>query len=176
MNALKMKLLKGAAALVGVYVAARHGWLTESLMGLGFVGLTVPKTFPARVGNTMSPMYFRKTINFNDANVAAPTDPFGRLPINASIVDVQVEIVTVFNAVTTNVLTVGTTAASANEIVAAADVNEGATGVTKVTRGLGVSLTAAAEVNLYAKYTQSGTAATTGKAIVTILYIPDNDQ
>ena len=81
-----------------------------------------------------------------------------------------VEIVAVFNAVTTNVLTVGTIGATYNNIVAAGDVNEAALGVYQATRGFGRSLTAAGDVLPYAQYTQTGTAATTGQAIIVIFY------
>lgn len=141
------------------------------------LALTAPKgntTVATRSNTTQQTSYYRATVNFNDGGIASAIQ-FGTLPAGSSIVDVQVEIVTVFNAVTTNVLTVGTTT-TATEIVAAADVNELATGVTKVTRGLGQSLTASADTPLYAKYTQTGTAATTGQAIVTIQFIPNNDQ
>jgi hypothetical protein len=57
------------------------------------------------------------------------------LPQNAFIENVLVEIVTVFNAGTTNVLTVGTVGATYNNIVAAGDVNEAAAGVYQATRG-----------------------------------------
>lgn len=132
-------------------------------------------TVATRSNTTQQTSYYRATVNFNDATIATGIQ-FGTLPIGSSIVDVQVEIVTVFNAVTTNVLTVGTTLANANELVNASDVNELATGVTKVARGLGQSLTATADTGLWAKYTQTGTAATTGQAIVTIQYIQNNDQ
>lgn len=142
------------------------------------LALTAPKgntTVATRLNTTQQTSYYRATINFSDAGIATGIQ-FGTLPQGSSIVDVQVEIVTAFNAVTTNVLTIGTTLASANEIVAAADINELATGVTKVVRGLGQSLTATADTGLWAKYTQTGTAATTGQAIVTIQFIPNNDQ
>lgn len=135
----------------------------------------IPAQQPARANTTQQTSYFRKTVNFNDPLIANPRDAFGVLPMGSFIVAVIVEIVVVFNAVTTNVLTFGTTQANANEIVNAADLNEGATGVTAVVRGLGRSLTAAADTPLYAKYTQTGTAATTGQAIITIQFIPNND-
>ena len=150
---------------------------------------TVPETLPARGGSTQELRYFRKVVNFNDANIGSSTAPpkFGRLPAGAFITDVTVEVSTAFNAGTTNVLTVGTSAANANEIVAAADVNEGVVGVTKVTRGLGTSLTggpgiganappSTSEVDLYVKYTQSGTAATAGVATIVIQYAGNNDR
>lgn len=136
--------------------------------------VAVPQAFPARQGTTQQVNYIRKTVNFNDPGVSSPTNPFARLPLNAFIVGVQVEIVTAFNAATTNVLTIGTST-TANEIVAAGDVDETAVATTDVLRARGASLTAAAEKNLYAKYTQTGTAATAGKANVVIAYIPNND-
>lgn len=150
---------------------------------------TIPETLPARSSASQEVRYFRKVVNFNDANIGSATAPakLGRLPAGAFITDVTVEIGTAFNAGTTNVLTVGTSAASANEIVAAADVNEGAIGVTKVTRALGTTLTGGpgigpnapavtSEVDLYAKYTQSGTAATAGVATIVIQYVSNNDR
>src|SRR5437660_1708253 len=107
-----------------------------------------------QVSNTL-----KKTINFNDPGIATAVVFDESLPQGAFIVAVLVEIVTVFNAGTTNVLTIGTTSNNANEIVNGADVNEGATGVTAVARGLGRALAAAAETPVYAKYTQTGTAA-----------------
>ena len=119
---------------------------------------------PRNVSNTI-----RKTVNFNDTGigtgVAIGPDA---LPQGAFILGVWVEIVTAFNAVTTNVLTVGTNATSYNNIVNAGDVNEAATGVTMVTRGLGRSLAAAADTQVFVMYTQTGTAATTGQAVIVI--------
>jgi hypothetical protein len=90
------------------------------------------------------------------------------LPRAAFILNVMTEIVTAFNAVTTNVYTVGTVGAAYNNIVAAGDINPALAGVYTATRGLGRSLTAAAAVLPYAKYTQTGTAATQGQAITVI--------
>lgn len=119
---------------------------------------------PRQVANTL-----KRTINWNDVDVA--NAPFiNSLPLGANILQVMVEIVVAFNAGTTNVLTVGTNTPTDNDIVNAADVNEAATGVTLVTRALGRSLTAAAEKAVYAKFAQTGTAATAGQAIITILY------
>lgn len=119
---------------------------------------------PRQVLNTL-----KRTINFNDPDIAAAPFP-NSLPANAFIVQVLVEIITVFNAGTTNPLTVGTVGAAFNNVVADADVNEAATGVTAVVRGLGRSLTAAGETAVFAKYAPTGAAATTGKAIITIVY------
>lgn len=129
--------------------------------------------FTPRVLSTQQIVYFRVTVNFNDANIASGVQ-FGMIPQNSEIVDVQVDVVTAFNAVTTNVLTIGTTS-NANELVSGADVDETTVGVTKVTRGYGRSLTSAGDTGLWAKYTQTGTAATAGQATFTIAYIQPND-
>lgn len=139
------------------------------------VALTIPPNafFTPRLLTTQQVSYFRLTVNYNDANIGAGVQ-FGMLPKNAFIDDVKCEVVTVFNAATTNVFTLGTTT-TATEIVNAGDINEAATGVTAVTRGQGRSLTAAADTALYAKYTQTGTAATTGQVVCVIKFISDND-
>lgn len=120
---------------------------------------------PRQVSNTL-----KKTVNFNDAGIASGLAFDNSLPQAAFILLVLVEIVTVFNAGSTNVLTVGTNASTYNNIVNAGDVNEAATGVTNVTRGLGRSLTASADVVPFVIYTQTGGAATTGQAVVVIEY------
>lgn len=98
-------------------------------------------------------------------------DPFtvtlGTIPAGAVIVATLVNVKTVFNAATTNVLVVGH-GASLNEQVAAGDVNEAATGLTQVPTALAAL---SADKVIKAKYTQTGTAATTGAADVTVLYL-----
>ena len=133
-------------------------------MATGVLGVAARQD-PRQVVNTL-----KKTVNFNDPGISAGVAFDNYLPQNAFIENVLVEVVVVFNAATTNVLTVGTVGPSYNNIVAAADINEGVTGVTQVPRALGRSLTASADVLPYAMYTQTGTAATTGQAIIVIFY------
>ena len=147
---------------------------------------TIPASYPPRASVTPQVNYIRKTVNFNDAGIGSGY-MFASIPLNSYILAVSVEVVTVFNAASTNVLTFGTTLASANELAGSGDINEAATGVQTATVGLGRSLTQTATaavgnvtpaeggVGIFAKYTQTGTPATTGKAVVIITYIPDND-
>src|SRR6187401_2899804 len=82
----------------------------------------------------------RITVNYNDAGIA---NGVGKqwLPTGAIIVGTDVMIDTVFNAATTNVLTLGTNGPSTyDNIVAAADVNEGATGLTQNVKPTGTAL------------------------------------
>ena len=116
--------------------------------------------------------YLRKRVNFNDAGVATG-NLVGTMPAGAQIVDVTVNITTAFNAVSTNVINVGTTTVGA-EVAASAQVIAGTPGVKKPTAyySLGVM---AADTDIWVSYTQTGTAATTGIGYVIVQYVPNND-
>lgn len=120
---------------------------------------------PRQVTNTL-----RKTVNFGDAGIASGIAFDASIPAGSFILRAYVEIVTAFNAVTTNVLTVGTNSTTYNDIVAAGDVDEATVGVYDVVRGLGRGIAASADKTPYVKYTQSGTAATTGQAVIVITF------
>ncbi|WP_196301271.1 hypothetical protein, partial [Streptococcus pneumoniae] len=56
------------------------------------------------------------------------------------------------------------------------DVDEASAALTKNVSPTGAALVPlATDLDVYVKYTQSGTAATTGKAYIVIKYVPDND-
>lgn len=120
--------------------------------------------------------YLRFTVNFNDTGIATGTGK-QTLPAGAIIVGTDVIIQTAFNAGTTNVVTIGSNAATFNNIVAAADVDE--SGAVPLTQNIKPTGTAfgplAADARVFAMYTQTGTAATAGRLTVIIKYIPAND-
>lgn len=116
--------------------------------------------------------YLRKTINFNDTGIGTGVR-MGSLPAGAQLLQGVVNVRTAFNAGTTNVLTVGTNASSYNNLAAAADVDETSATVQALPILKALYFSAAADV--YAMYTQSGTAATTGVATIIIPYTIDND-
>jgi hypothetical protein len=120
--------------------------------------------------------YSRVTVNFNDAGIASGVR-FARLPQYAFIVAMYAHVETAFNAGSTNVLTVGTTQASANEIIAGTDINEASATYQALTSaaGLGVAVTASGAVDLWVKFAQTGGVATAGKAHIIIVYLLDND-
>jgi hypothetical protein len=89
--------------------------------------------------------------------VASPTKPV--------LLETFAEVIAAFNAVSTNVLTVGTDAASANQILAAADITEGTPGFYPAANAT-VKKRLIADTDIYVKYTQTGTAATTGNALI----------
>lgn len=122
---------------------------------------------PRQVLNTL-----KKTVNFNDVGIGgALGNTFDNyLPQSAIIVGAYCEIVTPFNAVTTNVLLCGTNAGSLNNIFNAADINEAVAGFYESTRSYGRSLTSAGNVLPAVQYTQTGGVATAGQAVFLILF------
>lgn len=119
---------------------------------------------PRQVVNTL-----RFDVNYDDEGIAAGVK-VGTLPPGAFITDILAKIVTGFDAGTTNVLTVGTNASSYDNIIASADVTEGTPATTRVTTGLGVGTDGPTALDIYAKYTQSGTVAQNGRAIIVICF------
>ena len=100
-------------------------------------------------------------------DVADPyTVKIGTIPAGAVVIGAIVDIETAFNAATTNVLIVGTESDD-DHYVAAGDVDETTEAGTLVADK---SEAVSADTAVYAKYTQTGTAATAGKARVTVLY------
>jgi len=117
------------------------------------------------LSKTMVLEALKATINYN---VADPyTVSMGILPAGAELVATIVDVQTAFNAGTTNVLVVGTSGDD-DAYVAAGDVDETSAGVTIVS---GKSKSVSADTEVFVKYTQTGTAATAGKAVVTMLYV-----
>ena len=103
-------------------------------------------------------------INFN---ITTPfTVSLGIIPKGAKLISVIADVETAFNATTTNVLVVGS-AADDDAYAAAGDVDE-ASATYQTVSGKRAEFTADTEV--FAKYTQTGTAASTGKAHITMLY------
>jgi len=92
------------------------------------------------------------------------------LPINAQIVDINIDVTTAFNAGTTNTVTVGKTGSAAAFV---ASTSVGSTGRASVaTSGVYSAWadTGNSEAVATVTYSQTGTAATAGAARVTIVY------
>lgn len=128
--------------------------------------------------------YARVTINYNDPRIASGVW-YATLPKSAYIIQVDAYVTTAFNAGTTNVITLGHTAASANELLASG-ITAATPGIYHLTSaaGLGTATTANSTyqtalngaVPVYAKYAQTGTAATTGQVTIVITFAKNNDQ
>ena len=145
-------------------------------------------------GGEQNLCFLRVTVNFNDPGIASGVW-FATVPKNAYILAIDVSVTTAFNAATTNLLTLGATKSSANEIVADCGTATACVSNHTTTIGTGIShLTTAAglataitgnttyqtalngDVPLYAKFAQTGTAATTGVATFVIIYAANIDR
>ena len=164
-----------------------------ALLGLVFVGsafaLTNPPTFPARQLANQTTVHFRKTVNFNDANIATGVK-IGAIPAGAFIVSVKCYVTTAFNAATTNNLLIGSTATGgqflASGVTAGTNCVAATPGFQSITAaaGLGFSVTAPANTptgtsgawDVFVSYTQTGTAATAGQVTYVIEYVSSDDQ
>lgn len=127
----------------------------------------------ARNDGSQNVHFIGRDITFSTTGIGtADTVKIGRVPAGSRLGPAQVHVVTAFNAATTNVLTVGSNASSNNNIVAAAEVDEGVAGTTIVATGSALAF--ASDTDIFVRYTQSGTAATTGAATILIPYFPPN--
>jgi hypothetical protein len=125
----------------------------------------------ARQFHTQQNHYLRKAVNYNDTGIAAGV-AMGSIPAGARILECRIYVDTAFNAATTNNLLVGTTAAG-NDIVATGTSAAGTAGYKVSTTGN--TLTFAADTPIYVAYTQTGTAATAGVAVIILTFVPNND-
>lgn len=132
-----------------------------------------PKAHPEDVGlQILGPF----VVNFDTANIGTTLGvQFGTLPAGAVVARTWCQVTTVFNAATTNVLTVGI--AADDDALLTSAVSAAGTAGNKVQSGPAATLTTpiAADTPVFAKYTQSGTAATTGRAVVMVEYYPATD-
>lgn len=99
------------------------------------------------------------TVSYTDSTVDLEA-----LAVGDVVVRCWAEVLTVFNAGTTNVLTLGN-GVSASKFLASGDVNEAATGVSP-SGGVGPFTAETVAGTLRATFAQTGTAATTGSAKV----------
>lgn len=151
--------------------------------------LTNPPSFPPRQLQNQELTYFRKTVNFNDANISAGVK-FGALPPGAFITGIKCYVTTAFNAGTTNSLLIGTTQGGsqilAGGTTAGTNCVAATTGIQSITAaaGLGLAVTALSNTptgstggwDLWVTYTQTGTAGTAGAVTFIIDYAVNNDQ
>ena len=110
------------------------------------------------------------TLNF-DTTGASSGVAIGTIPTGAVIQSWRVNVETLFNAGTTNPITIGTTATGA-EIAASASITSGTAGVyTGSPAASGGWSKQTADKVIYTSYIPTGTAATTGKAHIFVTYV-----
>lgn len=122
--------------------------------------------------NVMSPVV--QTINTSlayNTTGAATGILVGTLPAGAMLTGWAVHVTTAFNAGSTNPIAIGTTG-TGTDVVPAASITSGTAGVygTKII-GSGARGRLAADTAIYVNYIPTGTAASTGAAVVAIEYI-----
>lgn len=105
---------------------------------------------------------WRRRVNFDQQGIAAGTLPVVMLEKGSIVLRAYVRVETAFNAATTNVLTLGT-ASVPDSLVTSANAAAGSTGF-KAGTGVDIGTELAADTQFFAKYTQTGTAATAGVA------------
>jgi hypothetical protein len=130
------------------------------------MAITVVRTKSARENYLGHESQLYSEVNYNTPGVATGF-LIGKIPAFSVVKNVTVSVESTFNAATTNVLTVGTST-TATEWVDATVLSSGATVDTYAT-DIGYALTTS-DLSVYAKYTQSGTAASAGKAHVWVEY------
>ncbi len=106
-----------------------------------------------------------REVNLGVVGLAEGTFPIGAFEKNAIPLRSGVTIITAFNAATTNVLEIGTTG-DPDYLIPSTNAAAGTAGANKAGTGVGLGTPLAADTVFYAKFGQSGTAATTGKAVV----------
>lgn len=124
------------------------------------------------VGNIRRTVYFADATN---ATVNPNGVPIGTLEAGSIPLHVDVYVPTAFNAGTTNTLDVGVPGTIAG-YAAAAGTLVGATGFKGNLTGTLTGAPLAADTTIYAKFGQTGTAATVGVAIVIIRFVNSRDK
>lgn len=128
----------------------------------------------AKAYHTDQVHYLRADVAFNTPGIGGATGVvIGTLPAGARIVDVIVAIDTVFNAATTNVLTVGD-AANVQRLATNTETAPTVAGGKRAALSGGIGYRVPADTPLIARYTQTGTAATTGAAHIMVAYTVPN--
>jgi hypothetical protein len=111
-------------------------------------------------------LFYAGTVKFNDTGIDEGKAIY-TIPHDAVITRVVAKVTDAFDAGTTNVVTVGTSAENANELLGAGDITEGTEGVYTKQHFTEV----AEKSKLYAKYTQTGTDATAGEAEIYVFAV-----
>lgn len=174
-----LKTAVAGFALAGLFVATvavLYGAMPAAAIG-GMLALTIPPALSSRNSGEQQLHCFRFRAQASNLSALTAGLKIGRLPARAFIHGIQIHTVTAFNGVTTDTLSLGTTAATGTEICAAQSVHAAAAAAVAVPfAGSGLAVTASGEVDLYVKYANTGGVATAGDATIVITYFPDNDQ
>jgi hypothetical protein len=168
-------LKKAGAALLIVVLSAIAAFA---------INVDQTRTVPRRTYSTDQTHFWRFTVNYNDPRISIAPQQFAALGNLGYVSRIVCDVTTAFNAGTTNQFAIYTTPTSPNGAVVAptgsatAAVNLSSATIQDLTAaaGLGFGATSGGDVQLYAMYGQSGTAATAGAMTCVIEYEPNIDQ
>lgn len=133
------------------------------------MAISVTRTKQARDYHTFQSSFLYDKIKWNTSGIGGGSYVVGKIPAGALIKDTIVRTNVAFNAATTNVFTMGTTA-SGTDIITSDQVDEATVGsIVESDTSYGLSTTN--DVTVYAKYTQSGTAASAGELEVWVEFL-----
>lgn len=182
-----MKIIRNIAAGFGTGLSVLAVASLSVLAQVAPSTTTNPRQPVARYFPTQQTAYVRTTFAFNSctqvSNVCTVKYQNASLPYNAAILRVTAIIYTAFNSTTTDTVTIGTTAANANELVTACNIHALAAPVactlaTGINTAIGNS-TAQSGTNgnfdLYMKWTGGGGTPNAGLASFIIEYAMPND-
>lgn len=126
--------------------------------------------FNGRANSIEAVQYIRLLVNFTDP--ASKAHPFA-LPNKCIVFPSVVQVITGFNATSTNVVTAGFNSSSYDNIVTSAQVVAGTPGLKSNLLPTGTALVPlVGDQVLYTTYSQSGTAASAGSLYIIVCFIP----
>lgn len=132
------------------------------------------KSIPGRNDGSQSVQFLKFDVSYGEASISSGVLK-GTLPVGAFVIGTDVLVTTDFDAGSTNVFTVGTNSTPYDNLVSASDVDETVNTLDAGNLPTGTALgTLTAPAGVYAKYTQTGTAATAGAATVVVKYVVGN--
>ena len=106
------------------------------------------------------------TIAYTDSSAVT----IATIPANSQIVDINIDVTTAFNAVTTNTVTVGKNGSAAAFVASTSVGSAGRASVATTGVYSAWADTGSSDISATITYSQTGTAATAGAARVTIVY------
>lgn len=183
-------LLRNLVAALGLFLAGVAAVNLVPTAFAQFISTTGTRQPLPRYFNSQQTAYIRAAFQIStNATLGCSTNNCvvkvgtANLPYNAAVLRATVSVTTAFNGVTTDVVSIGTTSANANELASSCNVH--AAGVVACTMGTNPGTATGAGTaqsgtnggfDLFIKYTNTGGVATSGAAIVVVEFALPNDS
>lgn len=131
-------------------------------------------TNPVRHPEDVGVQVIRRTINLSDFTANGGLVPIGAMEAGSIPLHASVTVTTAFNSGTSDAMDVGTSGTAAGFAAASGTLVQ-ATGWKPSLSGTLSGIPLATDQIVYAKLTSAGTAATTGKVVVIMTFLPKRD-